>query len=206
MSLKLKNRNTCPPGHNFPYIDPDTKIVIGAPSFSALERKVWNHRVANNLVPLPDTAIEDIVCRQLIDRGCAEYCIDSEHSFLPIVTGFKVTFDQVKRGTLTIASNLIRGNPLVEQAEADRRSRLCAKCPYNVDPEGCTPCTMGAVRSLVKAVVGNRVTVEEASLKSCAFCGCFNASQVWFPLDVLQKFMRKEINDNLPGFCWKKST
>lgn len=204
MSLKLKNRNTCPPGHSFPYVDPDTKIVFGGSSFAELEQLVWKHRVANQLVPLLDTAIEDICCKLLIERGAASYCEDSEHAFLPIVTGFKVTLDQVRRGTLTIASNLIRGNPLVDQAESDRRARLCAKCPYNVAPEGCTACNMGTVRTLTKAIVGNRTTVVESELKSCSYCGCFNTSQVWFPLDVLHKFLRPDINDKLPTFCWKK--
>lgn len=204
MSLKLKDRSKVPPGHAFPYRDAETGHFLSAGNFPALQLKVSKHRESNQLVPLADTTIEDNCCRQLVAAGHSDFCEDTEHAFLPISPKHKLRLSDYIRGSLTIGENLLRGNPKVEQAEANRRAFLCAGCPHNVTPVDCTACNMNIVRSTVERIVGKSKTPSDDKLKSCFWCGCFNRVQVWFELPILHRYMRKEINEYLPAFCWKK--
>ena len=202
--LKFRNSSHIPPGHVFKYRDPDTKVLLLAGNFSALEQKVWTHRLANQLPPVSDTIIEDNAAQHVIDSGHPELVMDTEHDFIPVRPTLAMRLQQIKRGTLTITANLIRGNPLVDQGEAETRAAICAGCSYNVNPIDCTSCNLGIVEALVKATVGNRKTNAHAKLKSCAACGCMNQVQIWYPLDVLQRFIPDTLNATLPTVCWKK--
>ncbi len=138
--------------------------------------------------------IESSVCNER-----PELCRDLE--IKPANPKKNISFDSALRFTKTLVS---AGLKRCGQAEADQRATICLMCEDNVDPVGCSSCKRGIIKKAVSFIVGNKETPYDSSLKSCKHCGCFNAAQVWIPLDALRKTISKEENDALPAHCWKK--
>ena len=193
--LRWKNKQRTP--HNgWRYFQKETEMLITGPNFGELVRKVKKHREANELPLDPGLTqeVEDYMCGEMPD-GC-----DTVEG----PTTRKLGISDAIVFTKILAETFLRGNPRVDQAEADRRSAICAKCPDNIEAEGCKPCSAGNVEALVKRLAGTKETRADARLQSCRHCGCFNRVQVWFPLDILQNNQREEVRDALPSNCWKK--
>ena len=191
----LKDTTTVPP-KGYAYIQQETGYEIKANSLNQLIIYVTNHRKANNL-PVPfniDQQVESYIC----DKR-PELCKGSE--IKPSNPEAKLSFDSALRFTKTLMS---AGLKRCGQAEADQRATICLMCEDNVDPVGCSSCKRGIIKKAVSFIVGNKETPYDSSLKSCKHCGCFNAAQVWIPLDALRKTISKEENDALPAHCWKK--
>jgi hypothetical protein len=202
--LSLRHRTRVPPGHGFPYKDEQTGFKFVGSSMSDLCRQVYEHRTSNHLIPLSEATIEDNVCRRLIEAGHADWCKNSGAPWLPLVPNVKMGLREIIQGSLAIGESLIKGNPKVDREEAERRAAICVVCAFNVQPEDCGPCNSGKMREIIRAIVGSSKTSRDAELKSCAACGCFNAVQVFFPLDILHRYMGSELNARLPDHCWKK--
>jgi hypothetical protein len=56
---------------------------------------------------------------------------------------------------------------------------------------------------LIKRAVGSRRTSADPFLKTCAVCKCYNAIQVWFPVEQLAKGVTPQMMELWPDFCWK---
>ena len=165
-------------------------------SMHQLVARVVAHRKANNL-PVPFN-IADIVEEDVCKRR-EELC-----------EGYRPAPPKNKKISLDLAVRLTRtlvaaGGKRVEiQAEADQRAAICSMCPDNIEPTGCTGCKSGLIKKAVEFIVGSKETPYDSLLKSCKHCGCFNAAQIWLPLDALQKAMSDEESASLPDFCWKR--
>lgn len=96
------------------------------------------------------------------------------------------------------------GGLFVDQAEAERRAKICLEganghpCPYN-EPSGlCLGCKN--ISGEVHKLLDGRKTSLDDKLHFCHACGsCQLVSKVWFPLDVIH--VQPE---NLPPWCWQK--
>jgi hypothetical protein len=191
----------------FTYKDQDTGVVITAGNFNAVCSKVFHHRTANRLDPVSDVTIEDNCCHRIIEAGHGQVVEDSEYDFIPMVNGLHIGLADIIRGSTILLENRLAGNPKVNKAVAEGRAAICVLCQFNVEPEGCTGCNAGRLREWAEKVGGrNEPTQYDSQLKSCYHCSCFNKLQIWYPLDILQKYINSTVNDNLPGFCWKKRT
>ena len=190
-----KNKSSTPFG-GWRYYQKETGQLIRANNWSALINAVYAHRVANELPVEPglEGEIEEFMCHEVPD-GCEEARKGPTRA---------INFNDVVTFTKTLVETFLRGNPRVDQSEADRRAKICGHCPDNIDAEGCKSCKRGALEKLVSRLSGDRQTKGDELLKSCRHCGCFNRAQVWFPLDILQKNQRDEVRDALPQKCWKK--
>lgn len=183
------------PHGGYSYTQPETNHTLTAYDFRSLVERVIQHRKANNL-PVPfniDDAVEMYICHER-----PELCEDRSQ-----------TPSQAQPLTLALAVRLTKtliaaGNKRADEDEANRRAEICAACTDNVEPTGCSGCNKPLVKKAVEFIVGGRKTAYDSSLKSCKHCGCFNAAQVWIPLDALQSVISEGENDNLPDHCWKK--
>lgn len=204
--LKFRQRNLVPPGHKYSYIDPDTKLLIEAPSWPTLVVEVEKHRTANGLPITADMEelIEDNACRRLVERGFLNQCVNREHEWIPYVPKLKLRVRDVIRGTLTIGNFILKGRPLVSQDEAESRAAVCADCSFNVPHDDCQPCDSAKVEEAMKRLIKNKKTASDSRLRACYWCGCFNKAQVWFPLDVIEPFLSDGTRAQLPDHCWKK--
>ena len=193
--LTLKQKRRIPAG-GFSYKQPETGITIQAYSWPALVQLVINHRKANNL-PVP-VNIED-----LVEEGACkerpEQCHDKDAPKPP--KGNQLTLQAAARFTKTLVS---AGSERATADQAMSRAHICSTCEDNITPVGCEGCRSGWVRKTIELIVGARKTPYDKSLKSCKHCGCFNAAQIWIPVDALQKTITEEENAALPDHCWKK--
>jgi hypothetical protein len=196
--LRLSNRSHVPTG-GFRYTQPESGLQIDANSFDQLMVRIKEHRDANGY-PINiniEAEVEDQVCRNTTTgQWCRE--IDEE----PAPRSYRV--NEVLRFSRMLANKFIKGGERVEQATANARAAICAGCPDNNVVHGCDGCGAGVIQTAIRRVTGAGVTPYDSELKTCRWCGCFNAAQVWFPLEILKDNMSEEIHDSLPEHCWKK--
>jgi hypothetical protein len=118
------------------------------------------------------------------------------------LAGLKHTFTNVLAGTLTIGTWLAKGRKFVEQEQADSRASVCAGCPENVEPQGCTNCNLSTLHEAVRSLIGSRSTAYNDRLKACKVCLCDLRSKVWLPHEALWPHMTEAQKAALPPFCW----
>tara|TARA_R100000808_G_scaffold15629_1_gene35981 strand:- start:8348 stop:8947 length:600 start_codon:yes stop_codon:yes gene_type:complete len=196
---KWTTKNITPPD-GWRYLVPDTKVLVKGNHFGHLLAKVEEHMSANG-IPVPlnlEEYVENYMCGLFPDK-----CVEVEVKTQPDKAK-KMTVGDVLRFTAMIGADMMNGRKRVANEEANRRANVCASCPDNIDPDGCTGCNRGKMEKLVDALTGSIATPDDSRLKSCRHCGCINRAQVWFPLEILQKFTTKEVNQALPSNCWKK--
>ena len=195
--LAWKNKHRTPL-NGWRYLVPATGVLVTAPHFDTLILKVPKHLEANSL-PVDvnlEKKIEAYMCEE-VPSGCEELSAER-------IASKKISVGDVLRFTAMIGADMLNGRKRVDKEEANRRAKVCVRCPDNIDPAGCSTCNRGRMEKLVEKLTGSIATKHDAQLKSCRHCGCINKAQVWFPLDILQKFTSTETNKSLPSNCWKK--
>ena len=196
--LSLKDRSKTPTG-GFQYVQPESGFKIESSSFDQLLHHIKEHRAANDY-PIGiniEAEVEDQVCHNTVTK---QWCMDADKPPAPK----SYTANDVLRFTRTLAEKFIKGNERADQSTAEERAEICAGCPDNVATHGCDGCGSGVIQSAIKRVSGAGVTAHDSRLKTCRWCGCFNAAQIWFPLGILHNNMSEEIRESLPNHCWKK--
>jgi len=200
LKLKLVITQQGPPGGWY-YKDPETGREFKPVAFDDMLGMIKAQRKANNL-PIPANLreqVEEQVCQHVPPEWC-EGRDPKKHPVEPL------TFEQALSGTAVMIDWMLHGAKIIEQKEADERSKICAHCHFNSGISGCSNCSMGRVRELVAKIVGNKVTVGDGRIQACKICGCALKAKVWIPLDILQKHMSAEQNDQFPEWCWCKKT
>lgn len=136
------------------------------------------------------TQIEHNLCDRLAgDSGCVP-C-----SRIKQTLGFGEIVRWV-RAMYSFAVN--QGFQLVPQEEAERRAKICAACPYQINTSGCWGCK--GIAGMLPQIAGAKTTSYDNQLKACGVCGCYNAVAVHLPIDV-QSSEKLEF----PDFCWKST-
>jgi hypothetical protein len=197
--LKLNNRQIGPSG-GFQYRQKESGMLFTGNSFLQLMNRVKEHRVANKY-PIGvniEAEIEDQCCQNTVTE---EFCREVKGDG-PAPRRHRIA--EVLYFTKALAEKFLRGGKRVEQDQADGRAAVCAGCPDNVPVDGCNSCGRGVLEGAIRRVSDASTTAHDEKLKTCRWCGCFNAAQIWFPLDILHNNMSREIRESLPQFCWKK--
>lgn len=198
---KLLEQNTVPPD-GFRYLQPETRTTVKGGDYFDLFAKVKAHRLANNIPLGPNwqAEVEDQLCQMLPPGFCKEQQPDPSRTVINVTT--RMNWADVEHATSVFVGWAVAGAPTVDQAEADRRANICAGCYFNVGGDfGCRTC--GGVVNMIKRAVGARRTAAGAFLKTCAVCKCFNAVQVWFPVEQLARGTTPQQMTMFPHFCWK---
>lgn len=201
MKLELVITQEGPPGGWY-YKDPETGREFKPVAFDDMLTMIKAHRRANNL-PIPANLKEQVE-EQVCQHVPPEWCQGRDPKKHPVEP---LNFDQALQGTAVLGSLLVHlamGKSFVDQDEANRRARICYNCHYNTGISGCSNCSMGKVREAVSKIVGDRTTEGESRLQACKICGCALKAKVWFPLEILQKHMSAEQNEQFPEWCWCK--
>jgi hypothetical protein len=195
--LKLASSHTVPPGE-FPYVVPQTGFKVHGHTLNHAYEQVAANLRANGY-PVPHDLrgiIEDSVCQKLGFPHCEE-----EDPIKRWRNGALLTWEVLKAGTTVIGSWLKAGKPMVAQAQADSRSAVCARCPANVSPQGCSVCQLGALTNLVHSIVGTAQASHSAEMKACSCCGCGLAVKIFIPLEHI---LKSEPLTPYPDNCWIK--
>lgn len=109
----------------------------------------------------------------------------------------KITAIQIRRFLGSVALWALKGFKTVDQAEADRRAAICARCPSNKRVAGCLSC--GGIRKMVDRLKGDRSTPFDNDLHACEECGCELKVKVWLPLDAVDN-----TGVTFPDHCWNE--
>lgn len=201
----LNNTGVTVPG-GFRFFFEETKSWVPAvgsmPSYTDFIHACKEHAKANSL-PIGlnwEAKIQDQLCVGLDGEWC-----NNEGIPLPPAGGWRFDIQGVIQGTRTLAQWLLKGKGRkVEVVEAERRALICASCPMNQDPAGCSSCTMGALKEAANLIVGGTTTVYDSSLKSCRVCGCSLRAKIHLPLDILRDNLTDAQMTALPQACWLK--
>ena len=162
-----------------------------------LQGKVRSHMEANGVqLPFPFSDwFADTLCKQmnLDERWCG-----------PTRNKLKepgITKEAIGRFINTMWGMAKTGFKLVPQELADNRSRICAKCPKNIDHSmGCFSCE--SILEKVEKIARGRKTAEHDRLHYCGACSCRLTLKVLVPKDVLDAAEAGEEPKYDPG-CWR---
>lgn len=193
--------------------DPEVAMVKGYYAYNDLEAETIRRLKANHL-PVPTDLrqrIIDQLCATLPEGWCSDGSMLSRlganisHEFFRVVQGTTTLFDWY----------VSDGRKKVPIQEANRRAAICTgssgattPCAFNSPPAGCTNCNKGALSAITQKIVSGQPTVHDASLTSCAICGCDLKAKVHLPLATLQRNLTASQLSQFPpahsGFpgCW----
>src|SRR5690348_12853772 len=106
------------------FTDPDTGYSFSGKDKPSLIKDIVNYRFQNNLEPIErlDLVLDNYLCGlPENNHKCTGYELDRK-------------FSQYIKGGLALLKNLAFKR-FATQAEAERRSKICEKCPYNIFPD-----------------------------------------------------------------------
>lgn len=192
-------KNLVPPGY-LRFVVPDGTVIMGA------DVKTWYAKIqkhySDNGYALPydfREIAQDQWCRTSPPGWC-QYENGTGYTGINV----HISLNDLLNGMNVLVSIAASPDPLVDQAEADRRAAICAACPANVLVPGCAPCV--GISNLVVGIKGKKTTKADAYLKTCGLCKCSNEAQVWIKHEILMKgtdgatlMAMKTVNEE----CWK---
>lgn len=194
--------NNEPSAGSYSVTDPVTKVLCGATTFEGLIHRVGAVRTAmgaHSTIGLSlREELETMIC-ELYPQDCTGVDMSKPRKR-------NLTLTDVIHGTKVLASFVAAGSQPVTRAEAERRAQICKACPYNIRFP--TPCTgvCGELLSIALRVSGNQGTQYDRALHSCSICSCYNAAQIWIPMEHLERGVTEDMKKQfaaVPG-CWKK--
>lgn len=208
MSLRIVNFTSAPRGM-WKYMVPETKTWIpnrkahATDKFIVYEdllREVKKHYIANQMAAPADLSerIQDQVCRYISGK----YCVDEKGRRNTADPEVHFDLQTVIQGTLTLGDWVLHGSPIESDQVVMARSNICASCPMNQGPSGCTGCTGDALKKAIEKIVGKRRLPTDSKLNSCMVCGCALIAKTRIPKDILVRHMSTEQMKRLPNFCW----
>lgn len=188
----LSKKDYIPPG-GFRVQCPVVETMIRASDFNELVSKCSNAIIASGNTPPPDLVaqIEHRMCEMMPGYRYCKPCMKNKKQ--------TITFGAIIRWiTAMYEFAKTHGFKLVEQTEAERRAKICAACPYQVEAAGCWGCR--GVAGLLPWIAGARTTPYDTQLKACGVCACYNSVSVHLP-----KSLNGEDGLEFPEWCWKRN-
>lgn len=185
-------------GTNYGYwfFVPETNCLFIDHSWKELVRQVAKHLKGNNVAVPADlnTAMMEEFCSLTGSPLCAEDDKSAPER--------QRLFMQAGRFLRTITDFVAKGAHFVSQEEAERRSSICAQCPFNhPDMASCTGCAAKtAIAQLARFAIG-RSTPLDGSLRTCASCGCKLAIKVHLPIETMN---HHDLKDRWHSSCWMR--
>jgi hypothetical protein len=199
--MKLKTKQQCPYGGRFDLNLPEKGMVGMGSDFAMLYRNICEWRRANGWPQ--GLGLEDEVEQETCLRYPQE-CIGVDER---LIARRHFTISDVATGTRAFKNQVVAGNPLVSQEEADRRASICRACPMNGPiAGGCASCSAGA--ELLGLLVRGRTTPYDDKLSNCRICACFIKTAVHWALEPQWEALSQGQRDQFAFAherwnCWK---
>lgn len=199
MRLSGPQNVTVPDNYRYTFQD---GTVIRQSVYSDWLNKIRDHYEWNG-IPRPDNYValaEDQLCH-LLPPGWCKYD-DGTDAWGVVDT--RLGMGDLFRGMEVLTRIVLHPDPLVDQAEAERRAKICSGCPVNAHIEGCLPCMK--IPDVVASIKGARTTEADQFLKNCLVCKCVNSAAVWIKEEVLAKGITPTQHQQYQAFdhCWRK--
>ena len=174
----------------FIFIDPDTGYKYRAANKKDLFVQILNYRAQNRLEPIEalDLVLEHYWCTLPENAGSCE------------TVKLKRGFMQTVQGGVALIKNFFYGEEnMVGQEEADRRAKICIKCPHNFNPDKYFY-EQWADEVAENSTFGKK-SAHYGELFNCEVCTCPLRAKVFykgpFVLNDEQKQKMKEVG------CWQ---
>ena len=202
--------NPHPASGTYTIVDRLTKVRVSATTFDGLLNSVGRVRIAMGAVSGLDlrTEVENWICE--------EHPEDCTGVDMTIPRKRNIMLSDVLHGTRVMVAFKLDGNPLVSRDEAMRRGEICKNCQFNQRFD--KPCTgwCAELAAMVHTIIGHQGLPVDAYLHACSICACFNAAQIWLPLDILDKGLTDDMRAQFRGVtvkmpdgqtapCWKQT-
>lgn len=196
--LRLLRRDVVPK-EGWTYVQDSTGTTIKGKSWNELVSRVRNYRIANGIALGQnfEERLGEEVCRQ---QGWGSPVCEEQEP--PPPHRRQISLSDVTNFLKVLKHWMLNSPTLVDSTEADRRAKICAACPHNVEATGCFGCTN--VAGMLFDVIKERSTPYDGQLKNCQVCGCVNRAQVWVPRETLDRGVSPEMREEFPEHCWKK--
>lgn len=110
-----------------------------------------------------------------------------------------MSWEDVANGGKVVAAWMLKGMPVVDKKESERRALICSRCYLNTNVQGC-----GACHAAVNAITGSLSTKYDFALKACAACKCLLRAKVHVPSKILLDNESGNVQSMYPDFCWNK--
>lgn len=184
--MAFRVRNIVPPGGRYFFTVEQTGVRLEAFSMSGLLGQLRAHLLDNKLPLLPDpqAAVEDFMCRQLPEGFCFGDLDGRPRTRV-------LTLQQIKEATNTLAA----GNPRVLPGEARRRAEICSGCPRN-DRSVCPTC-IGLV-AWSRRLAGQSIGGRDEWLGVCTVDGTALPAKI--------HMSRISANPEYPTQCWRSNS
>ncbi len=201
LQVKL-GRGKVPPG-GWHYEKPPAIPRLEAGTEEALMKLLFEYKTRANL-PIGDLE------REIDDYYCEKYpsaCFKEPSDYFPDkgqpAPPREPMLNRVTRWAAYMVTRMPRGGyELVSQAEADRRSPICGRCPKNVPwKNGCVGCSQ-TTSTLLMQLRKMRSSKQQGNLMACAVGGWDNITALWMPTDSLP--LSEDQQKQLPKECWRK--
>jgi len=143
------------------------------------------------LPPNPRAEVEAFMCEYLPEGFCTR-----KGSHAAISLGAVVSFTEFMGRKL---ATQLRGAPVAaEPEEVDRRTAICAECPFNVKAF-CSSC-LGLEAIAASVLPPGPPPARERELGACAKCGCLLRVKIRFLRKVLEPLFGRR--PDYPPHCW----
>lgn len=185
------------PPRGWRYEQPQSGMPFVAITFESLLGKIAQHRANMQYPPISEgyqtlaAEIEDWICQHMSPRNQTRKCSGGARSRPSVGWQEVESFMNVNKKFFE------DGKQLVPQAEAERRSGICANCPLNVGVSGCSVCRRAV--DAYRALFLNRGTSKDRQIRACGVCGCDLKTIVHMPLGALKQGGPHEF----PKWCWQ---
>lgn len=179
--------------------DPYRGRIFHGATREELKKRVEDYRRQNNQPPLEyfDAVLDNYLCGLPENK---DNCVKTK----PLDRSIFATI----QGGIALLTNIFYGEKnMVSQEEADRRARICLKCPHNVVPE--THTTRQAfdryADQIMAGSVHDRMTPYDKELYNCGLCTCVLRAKVHlkgaqFGAEDLEQARKP---DGAPKDCWQ---
>lgn len=206
MNQSLRITWQCPPGGFRHRCRHCTCPLITALVWEDFLIKIRRHEEVNSHPISTISEIETQLC-ELLPPGHCKY----EDGSTPDSHGCNVDGEQMLAGArslLGMAGQWVAGwftgkSVWVDQAEANRRANICARCPRNVSVGSCPTChVVSTAKDILNGIKGEKTTDVDNFCDQCCGCGCDIKTIVWIRKDILTPHMdASRHHEN----CWKLS-
>lgn len=207
---KFKSNIPVPPG-KYTFIVPETGFRAVAYTKEELFSILLSHHRANGLNLRPDwkEIVEDRICQGLPPGWC-KYTSHQGRDSSPYrecsTKGVKL-LEAAKSFSKFLTQFISKGEDVyTTQEEADARSEICAKCPFNVTTGECLSCgAMAGLTKLISKLKKNYTSKYESHLMNCCRCGCSLKYLIHIKREVLNACQTEENMLSYPKWCWKRA-
>lgn len=189
------------PPRPFEFEDPLTGLKYGldagiahTASVIAVHRGANGHKVENIREVIDE--LGTWICGQLTPEERDKHCVE--------LKGRRTMMDRVS-GAGALAKIKFSGeSAFIGKALAEKRAKICAKCPLNRDLEK-TKWEQKEDQILLDAVRRYRSRIRqkhEDQLNSCGACGCLLTAKIHLTIEVARTGLSQATIDRTPKFCW----